>query len=447
MTKRDDTFILFYLDEFTEFLTDNPQAVYCISESTRQLCLSALRFAGWPTRWRKNQYDTEKRVTGGDVAIIKGFHNLAAEELINDMGNCLDGLTDLADAVRESSNASAISELADAVKLLAKSQCCENSSLIADTNGGVNGSTEGGELTYGTVPYADFPETYPDGYTDQEHFDAQLCAKANQLIDGVLYFIDIIGGTATFNAVGGTVIIALGLVGVLAVPEVAVPALIAAVAVAWLASGTLLELKVAINANRQEILCILVSGDNFNLVINALSDLFDDIIGSIPLSGAPAVAVKTILMILFSSDTLNWLVETFAGFNYPDADCSDCTGPDLVYIHEFGGSTATLEDGNLAELGEFQSMIGTVFEDQTRQMVMLYSLPDGTTTLDYTFNLISGSDTEYFISYTDETGTPANTGWSATLPASLTAQIVHIVGSDNGNTTPFVVEIGYSVPE
>jgi hypothetical protein len=236
-----------------------------------------------------------------------------------------EGLESVAAAIVEASNAGAITELASAVELLARRPCCESVvSQVVNVNGGVNGSLEGGVITYGTEPYMDFPTEIPEGYSDQSHFDSQLCARANALFDGIMRCLQILTGVTSLNAIAATVLVAVNAIGVIVLPEVMIPTLITAMAVAYLASGSLYSVMVELGERKQEVVCAMVSGDSMDVVIGTISELLDVIISAASVTGPAGLAIKTMLLIMFSADSLNWLIDKFAGFNYPDADCSDC---------------------------------------------------------------------------------------------------------------------------
>lgn len=230
-----------------------------------------------------------------------------------------------------------LNNIAKAIELLAKSQCCNSTDVIVNVNGGINGSLPDGTITYGTESYGSEAVTLPDGYTSEAQYKAQKCALANAMADGIIGVVYGLDGIAAFEAIAGTTIAVLGLFSVIAVPEVAIPALLAAVAVAWLVSGSLFAVAQEIENRRDELVCILYNTDTPSTAISLVADFFDTVIAFLALTSPVGIAVKTILMILVNETTLSKLYDEYAGFMYPSANCDDCNPIALAEFNQAMG--------------------------------------------------------------------------------------------------------------
>jgi len=257
--------------------------------------------------------------------------------------------------------------IANSIELLAKSQCCDTGDIIVNVNGGVNGSLSDGTITYGTEPYSEAPTSTPDGYEDNAQYEAQKCAMAHQMVSDCVYLFSVLSGAAGVSAIGGLVVTVLGVMAIITVPQVAIPTFIAVVATAFLASGSLYAASVEIEANRQDIVCALVSGDNLSDIMEALAGIFDIIVANIGASSPVGIAIKSMLLVVFSSDTLNKLYAGYAGFMYPAANCDDCNespcGMEGEWMHFPIFSSST--DGSFSVDGDEITINATVAFDET----------------------------------------------------------------------------------
>jgi hypothetical protein len=75
---------------------------------------------------------------------------------------------------------------------------------------------------------------------------------------------------------------------------------------------------------KQDFICVMYNSASTSEAISVIADMLDVIILAITTTGPIAFALKTAMLLLFNSDTLNRLYEDFVDINYPDADCSDC---------------------------------------------------------------------------------------------------------------------------
>lgn len=237
------------------------------------------------------------------------------------------------------------SDIALALRYLADRQfskpCCEGAGGGGGSNGGFVGTVVqpvGGNTipVYGNSPPAELPEgqDFPEGFESVEEWSVHRCAVANQIVDGVLFSLS---GLATLNLLNVNVLGVLVLAaipGFLAFPPAAIGVMIGALIVLAATQATLITVRNLIVENRQDLICILITYDSVSLIIGYLADFIDFLLAIIPVVGPVALALKTILLLLFNDDALNKLFDSSADFSYPDADCSGCVACEEFY-YEF----------------------------------------------------------------------------------------------------------------
>lgn len=178
---------------------------------------------------------------------------------------------------------------------------------------------------YGSEPIAELPPAgFPDGYEDEAEYDADKCAKATKLADDWLASIRNFGNVNWSVGVIGAVAIIACLVGLITVPPAVIPLLLFALTANQGISALLIALSNELDTRRDDIICIFYEGDNAETVISLIADLLDAVILIIPVSGAVALAVKSVALWLLNADTLNNLYTAAAKQLYPSADCSGC---------------------------------------------------------------------------------------------------------------------------
>ena len=339
MKRKLDNAVIFYRDNYEQYKEDNPTNLYCLSDSTVDMLLSLLRYASWPTRWRLNENDNSGRVIGENWIDVSQWHELATREVVKNMScELTEGFEALAQAIKDASNSDAIFALAKSVQSVADKPCCNDTvEVVTNVNGGVNGNLEDGTITYGTQPNSNKPEDVPDGFTDEAHFDAVLCNRAAAMVDGAIIGLGVWAGVETVGAIGVSVAFMLTVIGIITIPEVTIPTLIAFMAIGVLAAGSVYAVRQEVIAHRQELICIIYTGEGTSQITESLAELFDIIIGAANVAGPVAVAIKSVLMIFFSADTLNKLYDSFAGSSGVPADCSNCRPK---YLSSYNGAVS-----------------------------------------------------------------------------------------------------------
>lgn len=221
----------------------------------------------------------------------------------------------------------AFSDIASAIRALAAAQCC--SDLQIDVNGGVQGSTVsplGNTIPiFGSeAPLAPEVGTFPDEFPDIETYNLSKCQVANGIADGLIAALKAFTGISIAQFTLGVVLTVLAFAGAIVFPPAGFPALMMALGILGGSTGLLLAMAIMLEDNRDEFVCILYSGDSTSSIIGALADFFDTLIALIPGVGVLGMTIKTVLLVLVNSDTVNQLFNSSASYVYPDADCVAC---------------------------------------------------------------------------------------------------------------------------
>lgn len=407
MGKRpDETIVLFYRSDFQEYLTDNPSTLVCLSESTRQIILSLLRFACWPTRWRIDSEDNSRRVTGDIWEEVQQWGELAQKEVLFDM-SCdinesldqvnttlegisgwleqLTGITALIEQVT-----SIITELGDlaALATIAVNTGNINTTLgnlqldpttnvnvtnnhpITVSGGGScspNCAPGGGSFTPpDAAPGQSTPGGGPGGYEPPagwggttEEYNAYKCKAATFLVDSYLTYVAKFSLFASLGLSAITVSMFFALMPdkfmalISPVLAFALFAYLLTVALAGDVLGGYLGLYHAnLSSVRDDTICELYNAPTVADARQVISDWMTEQLpaglGSVP--GFVDYHVSS----LFTNEVLNILfVEYDALSDEPDGDCSGC-GPEMGLFriieengHPYGENVVVHDNGNV----------------------------------------------------------------------------------------------------
>jgi hypothetical protein len=205
--------------------------------------------------------------------------------------------------------------------------------VVVGVNGGYQGSVVapvgGGTIpVYGTVPAKTVPfGDLPEGFATEEEWNLSRCQVANGLIDGATATLRLWAAINFGQSAGLAGLIIAAAVGLITLGPLMIPLLIGALLVLVGISGTLADAADAVEADRESWVCALMTGNSVPGIIGLLSDLMDVIIAGLSVTSVVGAAIKTALLVLFSTDNLNKLMEKIASYSYPDADCSGCECP------------------------------------------------------------------------------------------------------------------------
>lgn len=328
MPRRDETFIVYYREDYSQYLDDNPGALVCLSESTIQLCLSALRFAGWPTRWRIDRGDHNPRVSGAIWEEVKKWQNLAIQELIMscEFPDLNPGLEAIAAAI--SSLSASNQQTADLIKVMVQSNVCCEQTIINQGGFVAGGITQGsGENVpiYGINPPLEVaPGTFPEGYTSENEYLLDKCQVANLIFDGFIASLRSLAALGVFNGVALVGLVIASIAGALIFPPAAIPIACAAIGVLSVGVTILAVVADEIETNRAEWVCALYQSESVSSAVEAVADLMDALIATLGVSSPVGIAIKSLVLVLLNGETLNQLMTKVAHLNYPGADCSSC---------------------------------------------------------------------------------------------------------------------------
>jgi hypothetical protein len=365
MPRRDDTFIIYYAEDFQAYETDNPSNLYCLSESSIDIILSALRFATWPTRWRLDRQDYRGKVSVSEWEGLRKWGELAIQEVTYEMGcDINDGLTNIANALSAAatSNAQAMAKLSNSVVVLANAQCCE---IPVGADAGVQGSVDTGDTgpipIYGTVPITEGrePGTFPPEFETEGDYLENRCAIANLIVDGVMNTLHGLSTLSVFNATAAAALIGLVAAGILVLPVVVIPILVGCI-LALAGFVTYFEgMRNEIANRREEYVCILYQGETIEVMIALLADFIDAVLAIVGGAGWATRILKQVFLLLNNPDTLKQLFDGVAGASYTDADCSGCGVDDCPDVYpQWDG---TLNRGAVTETGENTYHVESVY--------------------------------------------------------------------------------------
>lgn len=332
MPRRDETFILYYWEDYEQYETENPSCYYCLSESTVQILLSALRFAGWRTRWRLDRDDHSRRMESNYIwNKIDYMAALAQKELITDMSCDLQaGFDSLADAIRDASPNQGLLALAAAMgRGSGSSSCCEDD-IVDNQHGGYAGyftQPGTGETwpIFGTEPPLSVPPgEFPEGFESEAEYKLDKCQVANLVVDGAIASLRGLGALGVFNYIAVAGLIVLAITGAIIFPPAFIPIACAAIGVLALEVTVLTLAANEMQTHREELVCMLYNSDSVESALAVVADFVDGLIATLDLTGPKGMAVKQIILLLINGDTLNQLFSKVAHLSYPDADCAYC---------------------------------------------------------------------------------------------------------------------------
>jgi hypothetical protein len=181
---------------------------------------------------------------------------------------------------------------------------------------------------YGTVPPITIPfGQLPAGFETQEEWDLSRCQVANGLVDGAVATLRIWGAINFGQTVGLAALVIAAAVGLITLGPLMIPLLIGYLLVMAGVTGIFVTTADDIESNRDEWICAMMQGNTTEGVVGLLSDVMDVLVAGLSTTTLVGAAVKGVLLVLFSTDNLNKLMENIASYTYPEADCSGCLCP------------------------------------------------------------------------------------------------------------------------
>lgn len=212
--------------------------------------------------------------------------------------------------------------------------CCEGSVNLEV----YQGTSPEGEQIYGTQtpagtlgnPEVDDP---PEGYATWAAYHAYKCGVANLLVDGISGSMRNISYVSLAGSTIGVAAVVAAMAGFIVVPVAAIPVIIGALFAAEGVTAALLAVANWLEDNRDEAVCALYLADNTTDAVDSMVALVDDALAALVVASSLHPLVRTIALVIVSTDTLNQLFDSTVQAEYPGADCSTCgavTCDDLV---------------------------------------------------------------------------------------------------------------------
>lgn len=271
------------------------------------------------------------------------------------------------------------------------SNCCNDIQVIIDSSiqNTITQPIGGNSIPmYGSQPPLGItPGEFPEGYDNLEEYDVDKCRKATGIVQGVIQGLRNLSLITVFNAsaLGGLILLAIP--GVIAFPPAAIPVAIGAIIVLSVAMSTFSSAADYIEANQEDWVCALYEGDNASNVLGAIADLIDVMVSFLSVSSVVGIAIKTILLVMFSSNTINQLFSATSQGYFPEADCTcvpECEDPQEI-TWEFptgtnGWTYSQLSGGDLPDGGwydPFDTLYVNVDSNITSSAVQLWTSPEG----------------------------------------------------------------------
>jgi len=273
-------------------------------------------------------------------------------------------------------NDTSLNQIASALRLIAANQCCEGG---VPQNGGIQGTvtpTSGITIpVYGSIPPATLPEgELPADFEGTlEEYLAARCQKAHQIVSGWVATLDNLSFINFAGSVGLTGIVIGSIAAWIVLPEFLIPILIGSAIVLVLVRELLRDLAALVEDHRQEIVCWMLTFESSNAILSRVADLLDIIISQLTTSSLYGVALKTIALLLMSTDTINQLFELTQGAGDPTLDCSNCGDCTFSIIAGTASAGVVMEGGTISSTLHPVSGLQGVFIDYTCDMYLSFS--------------------------------------------------------------------------
>lgn len=206
--------------------------------------------------------------------------------------------------------------------------CCTTVEVIV--NNTFQGSViqpVGGNSTpvYGSQPGLVLgPGEFPDSFPSLEAYNQEKCRNAHLLTDSLIVSLNNLAGFTFMESVALVGFIGAAIVASIIFPPTIIPLMIG-VLIVLAVEVTLLSAAAAyIEDHKSEVICMLYDSEGTELFLSVFADFLDAMVAFLSVSSPVGVAIKTVCLLLFNTDTINRLFSGAASAGYPDADCSDC---------------------------------------------------------------------------------------------------------------------------
>jgi hypothetical protein len=348
-------------------LSNDAGHVVCLSDRDIDVLISSLRFAHWSTRW----VDSDERILrdNGRLPDLYLANDYVAELEGRLMSNC--GIEIRA----------GLEAVAAGIMALANKPCCNDQTVINI----YQGTSEGGNQIYGTQPPSTGntsgldPETDPppEGYDTWEDYYTDKCQKANYVADSLISTITNISFLSVVNEVGLAALLIAATVGAVVIPIAAIPVIVGLL----LAQTTILAALALVGSylldHREDLVCGLFLSENSGDAVDVFAALIDEALAAVIVATELHPAIRTIALIVASTDAINKLWDATVKVEYANADCSACQydegvwgnyddghsvdGPSTVTLNPNGTYTLRVDMTNVGGYywGGFSAVDGT----------------------------------------------------------------------------------------
>lgn len=280
-----------------------------LSDTTINMCLSALRSAHWWKKWRGVTGEDDPNFEAGEELV-----DTAENELMSDCSALSTALQAIADAMRVSGSGG---------------EGCGGMWNCLDTY------TDDQLLDTPPDPVDPMGETPPDGFATMELYLAYKCKSAHAIIDALKGFatgLQSLSLTAVASSTVGPLVIALlSSLGVitLAFPPGAVVALIAAIVAAGALSAFVfvagIELSNYLETNRATLACELYKSGSADEALTAIANVVEDFVQAYTWGATGAGELFATVIAAFQTNSLVMpLFRLVEDLTYPEVDCSGC---------------------------------------------------------------------------------------------------------------------------
>jgi len=259
--------------------------------------------------------------------------------------------------------------------------CCSTPEIVI--NNTIQGGTNGGVGTdstpiFGSAPAVTLaPGEYPPEYETLEAYSVEKCRNAHLLVDAVGGTLGNLAGFEFNKTVVILGFIAACIVAGLVFPPGLLPLMVGLIIVLSGEVYLLSQAQTYIEEHRDELICLLYSSNGTEAAMEGIAAFLDTMVAFFSVSSPLGIAVKTIAMMLFNTDTVNRLFTGAASAGYPDATCScaDWWVCEFGTIIDSGSDFITVE---AVATADFDYLTAVAYSDDDSLVYLTASTTDWT---------------------------------------------------------------------
>lgn len=316
-------------DDLWNSYSDDKCILLCFSQRDITVLLAGLRYAEYSTRWLDSD-GRRLRDTGRLADLVTAINYIKDLErrLMADCGTqFLEGLTVLGESIKAGLIA------------LANKPCCPTSVNVNI----VQGSTEGGNTTYGTKPHTGQgnaeTDPPPDGFETWEQFNTYKCQAANWVADSLIATYRNLGVLQLSTIAIGSVAVGAALGGLITfIPPAAIVLLIGGLVGLGISLTVVNAVGDWLSDHRDDVVCMLYGSGSTTAAIDGFWGLVNEALEEITVAASVVSWVKQVTLALLTTDLLETLFTNSLQANYPDADCSNCDDIQECVLLDFADS-------------------------------------------------------------------------------------------------------------